>query len=105
MSAREVTTDMKLAMDVMRAQGVTHHPIQAEQRECGCRTVSGWDTAKYEPFGGIEPCRAHSAHAQRAIERYHDPEVMERSPEQDATAFLMVLLEEEIERGAVDATT
>ena len=87
-----VTEEMKLAMAALNRQGIVHYATAGHELDCGCRAVTGWDTGKFEPFAGVEPCGQHRAEADQAVERFKALPPSERL----ATELLAELLEEEI---------
>jgi hypothetical protein len=89
--ASELTLDMTLALAALNRQGIVHYATTAYQLDCGCRALSGWDTERFHPFGGIEPCAKHRDEAQRAVERFHEVVPSERL----IADLLAELLEEE----------
>jgi hypothetical protein len=91
-SAADLTLDMTLALAALNRQGIVHYATTAYRLDCGCRALSGWDTERFHPFGGIEPCVKHRDEAQRAVERFRKVVPSERL----IADLLAELLEEEI---------
>ena len=88
----DVTAEMKLAMGVLAGQGVEHYATSGHKLDCGCRALVGWDTRRFVPFAGIEPCAEHREQASRAATRFEAMEPSDRL----ASELLAELLEEEI---------